>query len=101
MPGYFLRIKLAFDDDLGGDTGMVGSGNPGRIEPAHAVVTYQPVHDGLVESMSHVQGACDIGRRELDGERGFVFVERSAEISSFFPFFAPVFFNFGWVERLG
>ena len=101
MSRDFLCIELAFDDDLRGDTCMVGSGNPCRIETAHAVVTYQTVHDGLVEGVSHVQGARDIGRRELNGERRFVFVERSAEISAFFPFLTPVFLNFGWVERLG
>ena len=63
-----LFLQLAFHHDLGGNTGVVGTGNPGGIEAAHAVVARQAVHDGLVERMPHVQRAGDIWRRQLNTE---------------------------------
>ncbi len=63
-------LQLALDDDLGRDAGMVGAGQPQRVVAAHAVPARQRVHDRLVERMPHVQRAGDVGRRQLDRERG-------------------------------
>ena len=65
-----LRGQLPLDDDLCGDAGVVGAGDPAGVRAFHAVVADEAVHDGLVEGVSHVQGAGDVGRRELDGEGG-------------------------------
>ncbi len=101
MARNLLRIELPFDHDLGGDAGMVGAGNPRRVEAAHAVVARQAIHDGLVEGMPHVQGAGHVGRRQLDAERRFAGVGGGAEIPALFPFGAPEFFYVGGVERFG
>ena len=66
MARNLLRVELAFHHDLRGDAGVVGAGNPGGIEAAHAVVARQAVHDGLVERVPHMQRAGDVRRRQLD-----------------------------------
>lgn len=69
MSRHVLSIKLALDHDLGGNARVVGAWNENGIVAAHAMVADQSVHDGLVKGMPHVQGAGDIGRGELNGER--------------------------------
>jgi len=68
-----LALQLALHHDLGGDAGMVGSGNPRGVKACHAVVAGEAVHDGLVKRMAHVQSARDVGRRELNRKVGRVF----------------------------
>ena len=91
-----LALKLALHHNLRGNAGMVGAGNPSGVEAHHAVVAREAVHDGLVEGMSHVQGARHIGGWQLDGEVGGVSLGRLAAamagnaITAFFPFGAPV-----------
>jgi hypothetical protein len=63
-----LGLQLALHHNLRGNARVVGAGHPHRVEPGHAVVAGQAVHDGLVEGMAHVQRARHIGRRQLDGE---------------------------------
>ena len=94
VAGDFLGIKLAFNNNLGGDAGMVCAGDPGGAVAFHTVVAYQAVHDGLVEGMPHVQGAGDVRWWQLDGECGFAFIECRTEVSVLFPCVAPAFFNF-------
>ena len=101
VTGHFLRIQLALDHNLRCNTGMIGAGNPGRIEAAHAVIARQAIHDGLVERMPHVQGAGDIRWRQLDGERGFVILHFGGEIPALLPLRAPEFLDFGGFVRLG
>jgi hypothetical protein len=67
----------------------------------HAVVAGQAIHDGLVESMAHVQGAGDVRRRQLDAERRFAGVQGGAVVTALFPLAAPELFNVGRLERLG
>ncbi len=100
MARHFLRIKLTFHHDLRCDAGVVGAGNPGSVVAAHAVVACQPIHDGLVECMAHVQRTGHIGRRQLDAECWFVSIGGRGVITALFPLGAPVFFDVGRVERL-
>ena len=72
MTRHVLRGKLTLDHDLRGDARVVDAGNPDGVAAFHAVVAGQAVHNGLVEGMTHVQRAGYIGRRQLDGEDGFV-----------------------------
>ncbi|MEY3939269.1 MAG: hypothetical protein RL659_2110 [Pseudomonadota bacterium] len=66
----------------------------------------EAVHDGLVECMAHVKGACHIGRRQLDGKVGRVCMRRLAAtvpcyaIATFFPLWAPMGFKCGRLKRL-
>jgi hypothetical protein len=73
MACFALRIELAFDDDLRGDTCVIGARLPQCVIPAHAVITGQRIHQGLVETVPHMQRAGHIGRRQQDAECcGFV-----------------------------
>jgi len=58
--------ELAFHHHLGGDTGVVGTHLPEGVVALHAVVADQAVHDGVVEAVTHVQAAGDVGRRDHD-----------------------------------
>jgi hypothetical protein len=78
VAGDALGVELAFDDDLGGDAGVVGAGLPQRVVAAHAVVARERVHDRLVEAVPHVQRAGDVGRRQQDAEGGGVRRSRPA-----------------------
>ena len=94
MARDFLCIQLAFYHDLGGDAGMIGARNPGGIVAAHTVVTGQAIHDGLIERMSHVQGAGNVRWRQLNTERGFVRVDGRGKVTALFPFATPGLFDF-------
>ncbi len=63
-----LRVELALHDDLCRDAGVVGARLPQRIITFHAVIAGQRIHQGLVETMSHVQRAGDVGWRQQDTE---------------------------------
>ncbi len=97
----FLRVELAFDHDLRGNACMVGTGQPQGVRAAHAVIARQAVHDGLVEGVTHVQRAGDVGRRQLDGEVLAPGFERRLGIAALFPFRPPVRFDGLRLEALG
>ena len=63
-----LLLQLPLHHDLGGNACVVCPWDPDGVVPAHAVIAGQAVHDGLVESVTHVQGARDVGRRQLYGK---------------------------------
>ena len=47
---------------------MICAGNPGGVEPAHAVIARERIHDRLVERMAHMQRACHVRGRQLNRE---------------------------------
>ncbi len=61
--------KLAFDDELGGDAGMVGARLPQHVLAAHALETGERVLDRIVQCVADMQAAGDVGRRDDDAER--------------------------------
>ncbi|MEY3886359.1 MAG: hypothetical protein RL650_451, partial [Pseudomonadota bacterium] len=93
-----LTLKLALHHNLRGNTSVVGARNPNGVEAHHAVIAREAVHDGLVERVAHVQGACHIGWRQLDGEVGCFSLWHLAAamacnaVTAFFPFGAPMGF---------
>jgi hypothetical protein len=102
-----LLLQLALHHDLGGDARMVGARHPHRVETSHPVVAGQAVHDGLVERVPHVQRAGDVGRRQLDGERGLALdrlagaAGAGAAVASLFPQRAPAGLDRVRFEGLG
>ena len=68
MARYAFLGQLALHHDLGGDAGVIGARNPSGVAAFHAVIAGEAVHNGLVESMPHVQRAGYIRRRQLDRE---------------------------------
>ena len=86
-----LCFDLTLNQHLGGDTGMVGARLPQGIATLHAAETDQGVHDRVVKTVTHVQAAGDVRRRDHDGVR----VTRAlrGKIILFFPGFVPGSFN--------
>src|SRR5207249_804780 len=65
---FRLRDQL-FDGRLRGDAGVIGAGNPKRVEALHAPPADEHILQRVVEGVAEVQGAGDVRRRDHDGER--------------------------------
>ncbi len=65
-----LPGELFFDDVLGGDPGVVRPREPEHVETVHAFVAGQDILQGVVQGMSHVQGAGHVRGGNDDGKRG-------------------------------
>jgi hypothetical protein len=66
------------------------------------VVTGQRIHDGLVETVAHVQRAGDVGRRQQDAKVvGFGGVQSGGEIAARFPDRVPAPLDVGGFEAFG
>ncbi len=73
--GAFLG-ELFFHHVLGGDSGVVGSGQPEHVEPVHAFIPGEDILQGVVQGMPHVERAGHVGGRDDDGKRraGGIFI---------------------------
>ena len=92
LPAQFVAVgafagQFAFHHHLGGDAGMVGAHLPQGVAALHAAVAHQGVHDGVLEGVTHVQAAGDIGGRDHDAE-GITLAAR-LEMTGLFPVFIP------------
>ena len=96
-----LRFELSLHDNLRRDSGMVRSRQPQRVGAAHAVIARQRIHDGLVERVTHVQGAGDIGRRQLNAKRFGAGLVTGVEITAGFPQRIPLGFDGFRIKALG
>ena len=96
-----LLFKLALDDDLRGDAGMVRARNPDGVVAGHAVIARKRIHDRLIEGMPHVQNARDVGRRKLNGKARLLRVETGLEVAAFLPDRVPTRFDGGRIKALG
>ena len=70
--------QFAFDDILGGDSGMIGARHPQSRPAGHAVIADQHVLDGAGDGMAQMEYASYIGRRHGDDERRRVGVGKTA-----------------------
>ena len=99
-----LRIRML---RRAGNAGMIGTGYPGGVVAAHAVVAGQAIHDRLIERMAHVQRAGHVGRGQLDGKGGRTILgglgatETGHAVAALFPLGAPMGFQGGGFERFG
>ena len=88
-----LRIQLTLDNDLRRDAGMVGARLSQGIGAAHAMVAGQRIHDGLVETMAHVQRTGHIRWRQQDAEIiGFSGIETGGKVAFVLPEGVPTGF---------
>ena len=62
-----LALELLVDLGLRGDTGVIGAQHPARGLAAHAGHTDDGVLDGVVSSVTHMELAGHVGRRNGDG----------------------------------
>ena len=93
VPRFALRVQLALDDHLRGDTGVVAARLPQGIVAEHAVVADERVHDGVLEGVAHVQGAGDVRRRNHDGVG--LAAAAGGEVVALFPAVIPFVFDVG------
>ena len=70
---------------------MVGAYLPERGAAAHAVITGQGIHNGVLKAVPHMQSAGDIGRRD-DYAVG-VAVTLGREVAALFPSLIPASFE--------
>ena len=102
-----LILQLTLHHDLRGNASVVGAGHPDGVVATHAVVARQAVHDGLVESVPHVQRAGDIGWRQLNGKRlgpGLGRLRTTVAchaVATALPFRSPMGLQGGGLERFG
>ena len=47
---------------------MICARQPHCVVARHAVIAGKRIHYGLIKGMAHVQDACNVGRRELNGK---------------------------------
>src|SRR5262249_60030676 len=94
-----LLYELSGDDDFRRDAGVVGAHHPVGVEAAHAVVADERVHERLLERVTHVQRAGDVGRWKLDAVGGLA-VALVAEIARRFPALVPALLDRSRVEAL-
>ena len=91
MAADAFGTQLTLDHHLRGDARVVGARLPQGVATLHAAEADQGVHDGVIETMAHVQAAGDVRRRDHDG----VGVARAlrSEIVVRFPGLVPGGFN--------
>ncbi len=58
-----------FNDILGGNPGMVGSGDPEGVITLHFIIAPENILEGGVQGMAHVECPGDIGRGDDHGKR--------------------------------
>ena len=81
----FLSSDLTLNHHLRCDTRMVSPRLPQGVFTLHALIADHGVHDGLLESMTHVQAAGDVRRRDHDGKAFFTGITMWLEIALLFP----------------
>ncbi len=94
-------LQLALDDDLRRDARVVGARQPQGVVALHPVPAGERVHDRLVERVPHVQRAGDVGRWQLDAERGPRRVERRGADGGRLDDRRPARLDGGGLEGLG
>lgn len=75
----FFLPEAAFDDGLGGDTCVIGTGHPEGRKALHPGDPGEHILDAIVQGVAEVQSACDIGQRDHDGVGATRGVDRGVE----------------------
>ena len=101
VPRFAFSLELLLDDDLRANAGVVGAHLPQRVVAAHPVITNHDVHQRLLERVTHVQQARDVGRRQLDAECRHAGFHRRLEVAARFPERVPLRLDGVGVEALG
>src|SRR5690606_20497717 len=85
----FLFPEMLFDLRLGGDARVIGARQPEGVIALHPLETDQDVLEGEVQSVSDMEVAGHVGRRDDDGVPGRVRALSCREIASLEPFLIP------------
>ena len=81
----FVLAQLFFHADLGGNAGVILTGQPQRGIALHALIAGKDILQRAVQGMAHVELAGDVGRRHDDGERLFLLIPDAPEEAALFP----------------
>ncbi|SKT40394.1 Uncharacterised protein [Mycobacteroides abscessus subsp. abscessus] len=83
--GFSVSGKLFFHHALGGDTGMVHTGQPQHLVALHPFAARQRVHQRVIQRVAHVQAAGHIRGRQHDRVAGLVAGRVGGEVSGIDP----------------
>lgn len=83
--GLAVDGELLLHHGLGGDAGVIHAGQPQHLITLHALAAGEDVHEGVVESVAHVQVAGHIGRRQHNRVRGLGGGGVGLEVTSGYP----------------
>jgi hypothetical protein len=97
----FLGQQPPLDDSLRGDPRMIGAGHPEGVVALHAAHADQDVLQRIVEGMSQVQRAGDIGRRDDDAVRRSRGIGLAVKVAVPFPKGIPARLRCGMVVLFG
>ena len=98
--GSAVFAQLFFNFGLGSDTGVVGTGNPQRVESGHSFIANEDILQSFVESVPHMKLTGYVGGRNHDAERLSFVVHICVKVLLFLPDFIPFFLDlFGIINR--
>src|SRR5690606_31188173 len=86
-----LSGQLTLNHHLRGDTCVVSTRLPKGVTALHTAVTNQRIHNGVIKTMTHMQAAGDVRRRNHNGVRLTRTLGRKVLIG--FPSLVPSAFN--------
>ena len=79
--------------DLGGDSGVIGAGEPEGGVALHPFEAHDDVLEGLVQRVTHVEFSGDVGRRDYHREGGLAVVHLRGEVALLAPEVVQPIFN--------
>ena len=91
--GVLLFAQVLFNARLGGDAGVVGTGEPADLLTLHAVVAAEDVLKRIVEHMPERENAGNVRRRDDDGIGLLLRIRLPVKIPGRFPFREPFCFD--------
>ena len=104
----FVQLKTLFDDDLSGDTSVVGTRNIQDVLSFHTLEAADGVLDSRGEGVTKMETTSDVGRGKNDDELavfilnlGTFSVGLGVEVTFVFPPLSPLLFNFVGVVASG
>ena len=97
----FRLFEVLFDHGLGGNTRVVGAGNPERGLAFESGAAGQRILQGIVEHVPHVEDARYIGRWDDDRVRLLAFTGLARKTTGFLPSGIPLGFNIAGFVTLG
>lgn len=93
VSGDTLFFELFFHDGLSGDPGVIRSWKPEGIIAAHSLPADEEILNRVIQGVTHVQEASDIGRRQNDRVGRLCRFVVGLEVPRAFPVFVDAGFN--------
>ena len=97
----FALLQVGFHAGLSGDTCVVGARQPQDLVALHTAAAGHRVDQGVIQRVAHVQPACDVRRRQDDGERRLIACRIGLKVAGRNPALIELRFHIGWVPLIG